>query len=76
MSEPINQISHILGSGNYQSLKNRLYTNSGTGEGKAANKTSSKYIVDDNTIVYEKYDRNGKVLYRVPWSVHLIDEKS
>jgi hypothetical protein len=68
MSEPIKQISHISGSGNYQPFKNRLYTHSDSGESKGTKQTSSKYIVDDNLIVYEKYDRYGKLISRVPFS--------
>jgi hypothetical protein len=76
MSEQIDQISPILSSGNYQLFQNRLYVHSDSGEGKGAKQSSSKYIVSNNSVVYERYDRYGKVIYKVPWSAHLIDEKS
>jgi hypothetical protein len=76
MSEPINQISHIVGSAKYQTFQNRLHTHSGFGESKGTKQTSSKFIVDDNTIVYEKYDHHGKLISKVPWSSKPIDEKA
>jgi hypothetical protein len=39
-------------------------------------KTSSKYILENNKIVFERYDRNGKLISRVPWTVHSINEKA
>ena len=76
MSEQINQISPILSSGNYQLFQNRPYVHSGSGEDKGTKQSSSKYIVNNNSIVYERYDRYGKIIYEVPWSAHPIDEKS
>jgi hypothetical protein len=37
--------------------------------------TSHKFIIENNLIVYEKYDRYGKVISRVPWLPKTIDEK-
>jgi hypothetical protein len=39
-------------------------------------KTSSKYILDGNKIVFERYDHNGKLISRVPWTAHSISEKA
>ena len=75
MNEQINQISPVLSSGNYQLFQNRLYAHSGSGEGKDTKQDSSKYIVYNNSIVFERYDRYGKVIYKIPWSAHPIDEK-
>ena len=76
MSEQTNQISPILSSGNYQLFQNRLYVQSGSGEGKGTKQSSSKYIVNNNSFVYERYDRYGKIIYTVPGSAHQIDRKS
>ena len=75
MDEPINNISHSLSCGNCRVDQKWLYTHSDPGECKGTEQTSSKYIVDNNLVVYEKYDRYGKVILRVPWSAHLIDVK-
>jgi hypothetical protein len=75
MSEPINQIRHIVGSVNYQTFQNSLRTHSGFGEGKGTKQTSSKFIVEDNTIVYEKYDHHGKLISKVPWSQKTLVKK-
>jgi len=37
--------------------------------------TSHKFIIENNLIVYEKYDRYGKLISRVPWLPKTIDEK-
>ncbi len=34
---------------------------------------TSKYIVEDNQIVYEKYDQHGKLIYKVPWNKKPFD---
>ena len=31
------------------------------------NESSSKYIIENNRIVYEKYDDYGKLIFKVPW---------
>lgn len=36
-------------------------------------KATSKYVVEDNRIVYEKYDRHGKLIIKVPWNNEPID---
>jgi hypothetical protein len=40
------------------------------------NKTSHKYTTENNLIVYEKYDRHGKLISRIPWSSKPIDEQA
>jgi len=39
-------------------------------------KTSSKYILENNKIVFERYDRNGKLISRVPWTAHRVSAKA
>jgi hypothetical protein len=39
-------------------------------------KTSSKYILDGNKIVFEQYDRNGKLISRVPWASNKVIAKA
>ena len=76
MNEPMNEISHILSYGNCWLDQNRLHKHTGCGEHKGTKQTSSKYIVDNNSVVYEQYDRYGKVILTVPWSARLVDVKS
>ena len=35
--------------------------------------SSSKYVVEDNRIVYEKYDRHGKLICKIPWIRKPVD---
>ena len=39
-------------------------------------KTSSKYILEGNMIVFERYDRNGKLISRVPWTANRVNAKA
>ena len=75
MNMPMNEISHVLSCGNCWLDQNGLHKRSGCGEQNGTKQTASKYIVDNNSVVYEQYDRYGKVILRVPWSAHLIDVK-
>ena len=45
-------------------------------DGRNVSQTSSKYILDGNKIVFERYDRNGKLISRVPWTVHRVSAKA
>jgi hypothetical protein len=37
--------------------------------------TLPKFTIENNVIVYEKYDRYGNLVSRIPWSPKTIDEK-
>ena len=39
-------------------------------------KSSSKYILEKNKIVFERYDRNGKLISRVPWTANRVIAKA
>ena len=45
-------------------------------DGRNVSQTSSKYILEGNRIVFEGYDRNGKLISRVPWTAHKVSEKA
>jgi hypothetical protein len=49
---------------------------SGFEDRRDISKTSSKYILEKNKIVFERYDRNGKLISRVPWTVKPISAKA
>jgi hypothetical protein len=49
---------------------------SGFDDRRDISKTYSKYILDDNKIVFERYDRNGKLISRVPWAAHRVTAKA
>lgn len=45
-------------------------------EGKKTNdKGSSKYLVDENHVVFEKYDAKGELILRIPPSYTPVDER-
>ena len=74
MSEPIDQIVGVLNNISHQTFQNRVFPSS-LADSKVNNqKTSHKYRMENNLILYEKYDRNGKLISRVPWSPKPIDE--
>ncbi len=76
MNEPIYQIAGILNTTLHQMFQNRVPVSSLTDSQVDNIKTSHKYIIENNLIVYEKYDRYGKLVSRVPWSPIAIDEKA
>jgi hypothetical protein len=39
-------------------------------------KTSSKYVLENNKIVFERYDHNGKLISRVPWTANRVSAKA
>jgi hypothetical protein len=43
---------------------------------KVMSQTSSKYILDGNKIVFERYDRNGKLISRVPWTANRVSAEA
>jgi len=76
MSGPVNQIDNVLGAASYQRLQPKSAVEPASGANKDTAQTSSRYIIVDNSIVYERYDRHGKLISRVPWTAHPIDEKA
>jgi hypothetical protein len=49
---------------------------SGFDDRRDISKTSSKYILDGNKIVFERYDRNGELISSVPWTAHRVSTKA
>ncbi|MBT8341939.1 MAG: hypothetical protein HKP58_04930 [Desulfatitalea sp.] len=43
---------------------------------KTRDEGTSKYLLDHNTVVYEKYDKNGDLIFRVPPSYKPVDERA
>ncbi len=76
MNEPINQIVGILNTTLHQMFQNRVSVCSLTDPQVDNKKTSHKYTIENDLIVYEKYDRHGKLISRVPWSPKPVDEKA
>ena len=76
MNEPIDQIGSILSTDRHQMFQKRPAVFSLTDLQIDNKKTSAKYIIENNLIVYEKYDRYGELISRVPQSLKHIDEKA
>ena len=77
MNEPINQIVGILDTTlQHQMSQNKVSVSSLTDAQVDNKKTSHKYTIENDLIVYEKYDRHGKLISRVPWSPKPVAEKA
>jgi hypothetical protein len=76
MIEIINHIGIIKFPGNYKPDQSIPVKRNGSGENMDISKTSSKYILDGNKIVFERYDRNGKLISRVPWTAHKVSAEA
>ena len=76
MIEPINHIGNIASPGSYKPLTNVPAEHSDPTVKRDIAKTASKYILEDNKILFERYDRNGKLILRVPCTAHKVSEKA
>ena len=76
MIEPINLAGNISNPGSYTSVQDISAERSCFDDSRDISKTSSKYILDDNKIIFERYDRNGKLISRVTWTAHRVSAKA
>jgi hypothetical protein len=78
MIEPIIDIGNITtsASSSYKTLTSVPAEYSRLDAGKDISKSSSRYIVENNTIVFERYDRYGKLVTKVPWNAYTLSEKA
>jgi hypothetical protein len=76
MNGQIDQINSFTGPGWHQKLPGTLAERPGSEVKNDIAKTSSKYILENNKIVFERYDRQGKLISRVPWTVKPISAKA
>ena len=49
---------------------------SGFDDRRDISETTSKYILAGNKIAFERYDRNGKLVSRVPWTADRVSAKA
>jgi hypothetical protein len=77
MIEPMIDIGNITTSdSSYKTLTSVPAEYSRLDAGKDISKSSSRYIVENNTIVFERYDRYGKLVTKVPWNAYTLSEKA
>jgi hypothetical protein len=76
MNELINHIGNIASPGSYKPPVSMPVEHSGFDNGRDISKSSSKYILENNKIVFERYDRNGKLISRVPWTANRVSAKA
>jgi hypothetical protein len=76
MIEPIDHTGIIASPSSYPPLTSIPAERSGFDDRKDMSQTSSKYILEKNKIVFERYDRNGKLISRVPWTSNKVIAKA
>jgi hypothetical protein len=76
MNESINHTGNIASLSGYKTPTGISFERSDSNVKKDIAKTSSKYTLEKNKIVFERYDRNGKLISRVPWPAHRVSEKA
>jgi hypothetical protein len=76
MNELINHIGNIASPGSYKPLTNIPVERNDSNVKRDISQTSSKYILEKNKIVFERYDRNGKLISRVPWTANRVSAKA
>jgi hypothetical protein len=65
-----------MSSGSYQTIPGSSAERPGSNAKRDIAKNSAKYIVENNKIVFERYDRYGKLISKVPWAARSIREKA
>ena len=76
MIETINHTGINANPGSYTPTPTFPAERSGSDDRRNVSKTSSKYVLEGNKIVFERYDRNGKLISRVPWTANRITAKA
>ena len=76
MNDLTNHIGNIASPGSYKPPTSKPFEYNDSNVKRDIAKTSSKYILDNNKIVFERYDRNGKLISRVPWTAHRVSAKA
>jgi hypothetical protein len=76
MIELISHTGNIASPGSYKPLTSMPAERNDSNVKRDIVKTSSKYILENNKIVFERYDRNGKLISRVPWTAHRVSAKA
>jgi hypothetical protein len=76
MIETINHTGMITNPSSYTPTPSIPDERSGIDDKRDISKTSSKYILDGNKIVFERYDRNGKLISRVPWTANRVSAEA
>jgi hypothetical protein len=76
MIEPINHTGIIPIPSSCTPTQSISTERSGSDDRRYVSKTSSKYILDGNKILFERYDRNGKLVSRVPWTANRVSAKA
>ena len=76
MNELINHIGNIASPGSYKPPTSMPVEHNDSNVKRDIAKSSSKYILENNKIVFERYDRNGKLISRVPWTAHSVSAKA
>ena len=75
MDDLITQISNVLNINRNQLSPDRSVPKSKADLETDNNESSSKYIIENNRIVYEKYDDYGKLIFKVPWPGRTFNKK-
>lgn len=75
MIESINHIGNISNTGSYKTAPSVPAEHSTLDAGRDISESSTKYIVENNKIVFERYDRQGKLISRVPWTANTVNKK-
>ena len=76
MNELINHIGNIASPSSFKPPTSMPVEHGDSNVKRDIAKTSSKYILEKNRIVFERYDRNGKLISRVPWTCSRVSAKA
>jgi len=75
MYDQISRISNVLNKSLNQAAKKRPAPKSQADLEMDNSKSSSKYVIKNNKIVYVKYDDDGRLIFKVPWQAGMVNQK-
>ena len=76
MIEPINHIRITPSPSRFPAAQSNPAERNDSNVKRDISESSSKYILDGKKIIFERYDRNGKMISRVQWTAHRVTEKA
>jgi len=76
MIEPINHTGIITSPSSHPPTTSIAVEHPDLDYRRDISQTSSKYILERNKILFERYDRNGKLISRVPWTANRVSAKA
>ena len=75
MDDPIFQVNNTLNTSPNQTSQSVPSSESNADLDLGKKESSSKYLIENNKVVYKKYDEHGKIILELPLSARAFHRK-